>query len=137
MVRCWKRLLSILERFREGFGSQNGGQNQFFVDFFSMFFSKAFSHRFLVVFGRLRTLKICTAPRREHDFHKIDVFEKVAKKPRFWLRFRRPKLRKINKKWCLKTRVFLISIFTVFLKFLMILARFGEALGPPKIRKNP
>ena len=91
LVRCWKRFFSILERFWEGFGSQNRDQNLFFGCFFSMFFSKAFSHRFWVVFGRLRTLEICTAPRREHDFHKIDVFKKSLEVVKIWLKFGRPK----------------------------------------------
>ena len=70
-------------------GGQNGGKNRVLGGFVSMFFSSAFRHRFFVEFGRLRTLKICTAPRREHDFHEIDVFEQSAKKLGFWSRFRR------------------------------------------------
>ena len=74
-----KRFFSIFGEFSGILGSQNGSRNQFLGNFLAMFFSSALWHRFLVVFWRLRTLKICTAPRREHDFCKIDVFKKQWK----------------------------------------------------------
>ena len=109
-----KRFFSMLGRIWEVLGGQNGGQNRFLGRFFAMLFSSAFRHRFRDGFGRLRTLKICTAPRREHDFYKIDVFEKNAKKTWFWNVFRSPKPPKIKRKLCWKTYVFLTSIFWRF-----------------------
>ena len=47
--------------------------------------------RFWFVFGRAQTLKIELPPRREHDFWKIPVSKKYAKKHWFWLHFGRPK----------------------------------------------
>ena len=87
--RNFFRFFSMLGRFWEVLGGQNGGQNRFLGSFFAMLFSSAFRHRFRVGFGRLRTLKIYMAPQREHDFRKIDVFDKCLKKARFWLHFRR------------------------------------------------
>ena len=66
----------ILGGFWEVFGRPKWSQNRFLGSFLASFFSNAIFHRFFVDFGRLRTLKICTAPRREHDFYKIDVFKK-------------------------------------------------------------
>ena len=67
------------------------------------------------------------------NFHKIDVFEKKAKKARFWLRFRRPKRWEIEKKRCWKQCVFLTSIFhRIFLDF----CDFGSILGGPGGSKN-
>ena len=71
-----------------------------FVTFSPTFFSSAFWDRIFVVFWKLRTSKIMLSPRREHDFHKIDVFEKYRKKARFRLHFRKSKCRKIKKQWC-------------------------------------
>ena len=51
-----------------------------FFDVFFVFFSSAFRDRIFAVFWGLRTLKIVLSPQREHDFHKIDVFEKGVKK---------------------------------------------------------
>ena len=38
-----------------------------------------------------KSIKTIVFPMVFANFQKIDVFEKVAKKPRFWSRFRRPK----------------------------------------------
>ena len=76
----------------------------------------------------LQTLKICMAPKREHDFYKIDVFEKVSKKRRFWSRFRRPKSSKIEKKLCSKHVFFLTSCF---LRFFAIFCDFRRIWGVP------
>ena len=43
--------------------------------FFVMLFSNTFFDGFVIDFGRLQTLKIELPPRREQDFHKIDVFK--------------------------------------------------------------
>ena len=53
-----------------------------------------------IVFLKLETLKIAVSPRREHDFYKIGVFEKIVKMHGCWFRFRRPKQRKIKKNMC-------------------------------------
>ena len=92
------RFFATLGGFWEVFGSQNGGQNRFLDGFLAMLFLIAFWHRFGVVFGRVEPLKISIFLRKNNDFHEIDVFEKIAKKARFWLRFWMPKRRKINEK---------------------------------------
>ena len=54
--------------------------------FFDPFFESVFASIlacFFVGLWRLQSLKMCTALRREHDFRKIDVFEKCSKKYRF------------------------------------------------------
>ena len=90
-------------RFWEGFGGQNGARNRILGGFFALFFSSTFGNRFFGDFSRflkVRTLIfVSTASVSEH-FRKIDVFEKVAKNHGFLLRFRRPKLRKIDKNLC-------------------------------------
>ena len=53
--RNFFRLFSMLGRFWEVWGGQNGGQNRFLGRFFLMFFSIAFWHRFRVDFWRLVT----------------------------------------------------------------------------------
>ena len=98
LVRCWKRFFSILERFWEVLGSQNGGQNRFLRSFLAAFFRMRFQHRFWIVFWRLRTLKIELPPRREHDFHKIDVFKKSLKNHWFSSHFWMPKPWKFDRK---------------------------------------
>ena len=47
------RFFSILGRFWEGLGGQNGGQNRVLGGLLSMFFLNAFRHRFFVEFERL------------------------------------------------------------------------------------
>ena len=89
-----------------------------------------------MVFWRLGTLKICTAPRREHDFHKIDVFEKVAKNVDFGLVFAGQNDGKSRKNGVEKCVFFLLPFFGVFFRFFEILARFWEARGRPKIDKK-
>ena len=75
----------------------------------------AFWHRFLLDFLKLRTLKIELPPRREHDFHKIDVFEKGSKNHWFWLHFWKPNRRKFDKKSIRKTYMFSTSTLMRFL----------------------
>ena len=127
------RFFSMLGRFWEVLGAQNGSQNRFLGGFFSMFFSSAFRHRFLMVFGRLETWKIAIFLKENNDFYKIDVFKKVSKKPRFWSRFRRPKRRKIEKKLCWNICFFWTSnLKRVFSDF----CDFGSILGGPGSSKN-
>ena len=104
-----------------------------FVTFSPAFFSSAFWDRIFVVFWRLRTSKIMLSPRREHDFHKIDVFEKYRKKARFRLHFRRSKRRKIKKQWCWKACLFWVSYFMCFFANF---SDFGSILGGPGGSKN-
>ena len=47
------RFFSMLGRFWEGLGGQNGGQNRVLGGLLSMFFLNAFRHRFFVEFERL------------------------------------------------------------------------------------
>ena len=58
-----------------GFGRPKWRSKSIFDKFFGSFFRMRLQHRFWIVFWRLRTLKIELPPRREHDFHKIDVFK--------------------------------------------------------------
>ena len=117
----------------EGFWAPNLHFFRYFaLSCFGLIFGSIF-FRFFVGFGGLGTLKIAISPRREHDFYKIDVFEKIVKKHGFWLRFRRPKRRKIYKKLCWKTCVFLISFFSCFFA---IFSDFAWILGGPGPSKN-
>ena len=54
-LRFQEGFFSMLGRFWEVLGGQNGGQNRFLGRFFSMLFSNAFWHRFWVDFWRLET----------------------------------------------------------------------------------
>ena len=120
------RLTSLFKAIWEAFGGQNKRQNRGLRRLFAMFFSNAFWHRFLFEFWRLETWKIAILLRKNKDFSKIDVFEKHAKKPRFRLRFRRPKRRKINAKPFPNMQCFSIASFGGFLlKF--------DPFGRPKI----
>ena len=66
-------------------------------------------------------------------FTKSTFSKKVRKNLDFWSRIRRPKRRKIKKKMCWKTYVFLTSIF---LGFLAIFYDFGSILGGQKSSNN-
>ena len=57
-LRFQEGFFSMLGRFREVFGGQNGIQNRFLGGFFPMFFSSVFLHRFWVVFWMVETWKI-------------------------------------------------------------------------------
>ena len=132
-ARFLKWFFSVFGEFWEVFGGQNGSQDQVLGVFFSMFVSNAFWHRFLRVFGRSETWKIAIFLKENNDFYKIDVFEKVSKKPRFWSHFRRRKPWKIEKKRCWKPCVFLTSTFH---RFFSIFRDFGSIWGGPGTSKN-
>ena len=77
------------------------------VNFCEVFLLRFFRKRFGIDFGWFfegsqpeKSIKTIVFSMVFANFQKIDVFEKVAKKPRFWSRFRRPKRRKIEKKLC-------------------------------------
>ena len=77
------------------------------TDFMEVPFQCFFRMRFCMDFGLFfggskpeKSLKTIVFSMVFANFHKIDVFKKSANKPRFWSRFRRPKRRKIEKKWC-------------------------------------
>ena len=113
------RLASLLEAIFNDFGNQNGHKNRCWGLFFSRSFSNAFSHRILLVFWKLRTLKIELPPRREHDFHKTDVFEKVVTNGGFWLYFRMPKWKEFDKKSLPKICYFRLRFLYAFLLILV------------------
>ena len=82
-------------------------------------------------------MKICTAPRREHNFYKIDVFEKSPKKTSILESFSEAKTAKNREKMVLKNVCFFnIDFLTFFCDFFQILARFWEARGRQKIEKK-
>ena len=77
------------------------------TDFLEVTFRCFFRMRFCMDFGLFfggskleKSLKTIGFSMVFVNFHKINVFEKNAKKPRFWNRFRKPKQRKIEKKLC-------------------------------------
>ena len=75
------------------------------------------------------------SPRREHDFNKIDVFEKYPKIFDFGLIFGGQNGEK-SRKTCVEKHVFFEHrILCVFLRILTISARFWEAPGSPQIAK--
>ena len=86
-TRFEERFFSISHGFRRGSGHRKRGKNRFFRVVLATFSAKAFSEGFLVDFRKARTLKIELPPTREHDFCKIDVFEKGSKKDGFRRRF--------------------------------------------------
>ena len=101
------QFVRVPARFWSDFGrvweAKNGSQNRFWGGFLPCFFRMPFLKRFFCDFCRflkVRTLILVRTANVLEDFHEIDVFEKVAKMCRFWLRFRRSKTRKIEKKWC-------------------------------------
>ena len=68
------------------------------IDFWEVFFRCFFRVRFGIDFlwnlggsDVEKSIKTIVFSMVFANFQKIDVFEKVAKKPRFWNRFRRPK----------------------------------------------
>ena len=68
------------------------------IDFWVVLFLYFLGLRFGIDFGWIfggsepeKSIKTIVFSMVFANFHKIDVFEKSAKKPRFWSRFRRPK----------------------------------------------
>ena len=119
-----------------GLGRPKWRSKSIFERFFGSFFSHAISASILDVFWRLRTLKIELPPRREHDFHKIDVFKTLSKNDRFWSHFWMPKPWKFDKKSYQKTCLFSWWNFGRFFWFWL---HFGRLWGPrplPKFIKN-
>ena len=123
-----------------GFGRPKWRPKSIFERFFSMFFSIVISAsifwRFCVIF---------LSPNLDFCAHS-QCFVRIYTKSTFW-----KDGRKIidfgldfggqNDEQSRKNRVerhafFWLRFFSVFLRFLMILARFWEALGPPKLWKN-
>ena len=77
------------------------------IDFLDVFFEVIFENNFGIDFDWIfegskleKSIKTIVFPMVFSKFSKSDVFEKVAKKPGFWLHFRRPKPRKFEKKLC-------------------------------------
>ena len=108
----------------------------FWEVFLRCFFRVRFGIDFLVIFSFFLISEpwfLCAQPVFCNDLHKIDVFEKDAKKHGFWSGFRRPKPRKIEKKRCWKACFFWTSIFT---RFFADFSDFGSILGGPGPSKN-
>ena len=100
--------------------------------FFDVFFERVLASIFNR-FWKARNLKNSIFPKENNDFPKIDVFEKNAKNPRFWNRFRRPKRRKIEKKLCWKVYLFNFDFFAFFYDFFRFWLDFGR---PRAVKKN-
>ena len=65
-----------------------------------MFFSRSMLASIFNRFSEARNVKNSKiSPRREHDFHKIDVFEKVTKKTLILASLSEAKMEKIRKTW--------------------------------------
>ena len=79
-TRFEERFFSISDGFRRGSGGRKRAKNRFSSVVLATFSVKAFSKGFFVDFRKARTPKIELPPAREHDFRKIDVFEKAFKK---------------------------------------------------------
>ena len=80
------------------FGRVLEAQTEAKIDFWEVFFRCFFRVRFGIDFlwnlggsDVEKSIKTIVFPMVFANFQKIDVFEKEAKKARFWLRFRRPK----------------------------------------------
>ena len=85
--RCWVDFGRVLEAKMEA-------KIIFFWFFFRCFFRMRFGIDFEWILGASdleKSIKTIGFSMVFVDFHKIDVFEKSAKKPRFWSRFRKPK----------------------------------------------
>ena len=75
------------------------------IDFLDAFFEVIFEHNFGIDFDWIfggskleKSIKTIVFPTVFVKFHESHVFEKVAKKHRFWLRLRSSKRRKIERK---------------------------------------
>ena len=106
-----------------------------FATFSPTFCSSGFRDRIFIVFWKRQTSKIMLSPRREHDFNKIDVFEKYPKIFDSGLIFGGQNGEK-SRKTCIEKHVFFEHrILCVCLRILTISARFWEAPGSPQIAK--
>ena len=92
-------LRSDFKAFGSEFGCSWGAKMDAKIDS-GRFFCDAFVERvqalILRAFLEARNLKIMIFLSKINDFHQIDVFEKVANNDQFWLRFWKPKRRKID-----------------------------------------
>ena len=71
------------------------------------------------------------------DFSKIDVFKKISKKCSIWGSFWEVETEKNPAKMVMESMLFFnVDFKTFFCRIFVILARFWEGPGPPKIRKN-
>ena len=127
----------MLGRFWEGFGKPKWmPKSNFRSFFFRCFFRARFDIDFGWIFGASepeKSTKTIVFLMVFVNFHRIDAFEQIAKKHRFWSRFRKPKPRQIEKKSRWKTCVFLTSIFW---RCFWIFCDFGSILGSQKSIKN-
>ena len=115
------RPASLIGSIIEVLGGQHGRKNRCSGLIFAMLFLNVFLYRFRLDLLRLRTLKIELSPRREHDFCKIDVFQKRPKNDWFGLHFRRLNPKKINPKSYPQIRC---SSTSIFMRFFAMLAPF-------------
>ena len=100
-------IFGVPVRFWSDFGRFSEAKMEPRIDFLDAFLRSFFQMRFGIDFGSFsggpnpeKSIKTIVFSMFFANFHKIDIFEKVARQARFWLRFRRPKRRKIEKKLC-------------------------------------
>ena len=100
-------IFGVPVRFWSDFGRLSETKMEPRIDFLDAFLQSFFRMRFGIDFWSIfgsskpeKSTKTIVFLMFFANFHKIDVFEKVAKQVRFWLRFRRPKRRKIEKQLC-------------------------------------
>ena len=94
----WEAILEDFERFWE---AKMDAKIDFLDVFFEVFFGRIFGIDFEWIFGGSKlekSINTIVFPMVFTKFHKNGVFEKVAKKRRFWLRLRNSKRRHIEKK---------------------------------------
>ena len=96
--RAFETIFFDFLRFLMDFGRVLEAQMGAKIDFFEVFFGCFFAMPFLMDFGWIfggsdlkKPIKTIGFSMVFVNFCKIDVFEKIAKKPRFWRGFRRPK----------------------------------------------
>ena len=100
-------IFGVPVRFWSDFGRFLEAKMEPRIDFLDAFLRSFFQMRFGIDFGSFsggpnpeKSIKNIVFSMFFANFHKIDVLEKVAKQARFWLRFRKPKRRKIEKQLC-------------------------------------
>ena len=141
--RSWPVLRTAFETILVDFGAILGVLGEpkwrpksiFWMFFCDVFFESVLAP-FWVHFWRPRTSKSRFSRERGANCHKIGIFEKSSKKASFWVHFGRRGPPKIDETSCSKLSFFFTFCFCVSWRLIVILARFGEAPGAPKINKK-
>ena len=110
----------ILERFSEVLGAKHGRQNRFLDHFLRCFFRMRFGIDFSSISGDSdleKSTKTIVFSMVFVNFHKMHIFEKIAKKLGFWSGFGRLKLQKNEENMVWKSMFFLTSLFRGFFMF--------------------